>query len=92
VPQCAVSFPEPSYRFVLPVTITDCTQGEEVTLFNESACELLGVTADTMLRYREDEEKGAALWSSVLHAAMFRTFLFRVRVKVPKGARRRTWG
>jgi replication factor A1 len=80
--QCMVSFPHPDYRFVLPVTVLDHAGAERLTLFDDCAAQLLGVTANDMMVLKEDPENGGKVWAAAVLQARFRTYLFRIRVKV----------
>ena len=80
--QCMVSFPHPEYRFILPIAIADHSGMEWVTMFNDTAVQLLGATAGDMLAMKEDPDNGSRAWTALVLAARFTTLVFRIRVKV----------
>ena len=79
--QCNATMTNPDYRYILTITAMDHTGVEYLTLFNDTAKELLTHSANEMNKIKDED---AGLWKAIVQRATFRTFLFRVRVKVSR--------
>ena len=69
----------PTYRYILTLEITDYTDSQYITMFNEDAEKLLGITAGELnnLNTTNQEE-----YEKVFKRALFKEFVFTLRVKV----------
>ena len=73
------SFPTPTYRYVLNLEITDHTDSQFISMFNDDAEKLLGVSAEELnnLNTTNVEE-----YEKVFKNALFKEYIFTLRVKV----------
>lgn len=73
------SFPAPAYRYILNLEITDHTDSQFISMFNEDAELLLGISAEELntLNTTNPEE-----YQKVFKNALFKEYIFTLRVKV----------
>lgn len=73
------TFDAPAYRYILTLEITDFTDSQYITMFNEDAERLLGVSAGELnvLNTTNQEE-----YEKVFKNALFKEYVFTLRVKV----------
>ena len=73
------TFDAPAYRYVLSMEITDHTDSQYITLFNEDAEKILGISAEELnnLNMTNQEE-----YEKVFKRALFKEYIFTLRVKV----------
>uniref|UniRef100_A0A8C9GK63 Replication protein A subunit n=1 Tax=Piliocolobus tephrosceles TaxID=591936 RepID=A0A8C9GK63_9PRIM len=77
--KCDTEFPNFKYRMILSVNIADFQENQWVTCFQESAEAILGQNAAYLGELKDKNEQA---FEEVFQNANFRSFIFRVRVKV----------
>nr|XP_055114400.1 replication protein A 70 kDa DNA-binding subunit isoform X3 [Symphalangus syndactylus] len=77
--KCDTEFPSFKYRMILSVNIADFQENQWVTCFQESAEAILGQNAAYLGELKDKNEQA---FEEVFQNANFRSFIFRVRVKV----------
>lgn len=77
--KCDSEFPNFKYRMILSVNIADFHENQWVTCFQESAETILGQSAAYLGELKEKNEQA---FDEIFHNANFRTFTFRIRVKL----------
>ncbi|XP_008994611.1 replication protein A 70 kDa DNA-binding subunit isoform X2 [Callithrix jacchus] len=77
--KCDTEFPSFKYRMILSVNIADFQENQWVTCFQESAEAILGQSAAYLGELKDKNEQA---FEEVFQNANFRSFIFRVRVKV----------
>lgn len=77
--KCDSEFPNFKYRMILSVNIADFQENQWVTCFQDSAEAILGQSAAYLGELRE---KNAHAFTEVFQNVSFRTFTFRIRVKL----------
>nr|XP_003816902.3 replication protein A 70 kDa DNA-binding subunit [Pan paniscus] len=77
--KCDTEFPNFKYRMILSVNIADFQENQWVTCFQESAEAILGHNAAYLGELKDKNEQA---FEEVFQNANFRSFIFRVRVKV----------
>ncbi|XP_011811697.1 PREDICTED: replication protein A 70 kDa DNA-binding subunit [Colobus angolensis palliatus] len=77
--KCDTEFPNFKYRMILSVNIADFQENQWVTCFQESAEAILGQNAAYLGELKDKNEQA---FEEVFQNANFRSFVFRVRVKV----------
>ncbi|KAJ3030886.1 Replication factor A protein 1 [Rhizophlyctis rosea] len=77
--KCDQSYPHPTFRYMMSVSISDHTGQTWVTAFNDQAQQLLGgVTADEAVALK-DSNPGE--FANVFKQALFRTYNVKLRIK-----------
>ncbi|KND02596.1 replication factor-a protein 1 (rpa1) [Spizellomyces punctatus DAOM BR117] len=76
--KCDKLYPNPSYRYILSLSISDHTGGMWLQAFNETAQSLLGKSADELVQLKDMDP---AAFAAVLAAPNFRIYDFKVRAK-----------
>ena len=73
------TFDAPAYRYVLSMEITDHTDSIYISVFNEDAEKMLGISAEELnnLNMTNQDE-----YEKVFKRALFREYIFTLRVKV----------
>lgn len=69
----------PSYRYVLNMELMDFTGSSYVSMFNDDAEKLLGVTAAQLKTLNETNKEE---YDNVFKRVLFKEYVFRLRVKV----------
>ncbi|XP_058416100.1 replication protein A 70 kDa DNA-binding subunit isoform X2 [Diceros bicornis minor] len=77
--KCDSEFPNFKYRMILSVNIADFQENQWVTCFQESAEAILGQNAAYLGELKEKNEQA---FEEVFQNANFRSFTFRIRVKL----------
>ncbi|XP_071789766.1 replication protein A 70 kDa DNA-binding subunit-like [Asterias amurensis] len=77
--KCAKDYPGFQYRLLLSANIADATNTQWTTMFQDTAEQVLGKTADELGALRDTDEIG---YNNVFEAASFETFIFRMRIKM----------
>ncbi|XP_008827013.1 replication protein A 70 kDa DNA-binding subunit isoform X1 [Nannospalax galili] len=77
--KCDREFPNFKYRMILSVNIADFQENQWVTCFQESAEAILGQNAAYLGELKEKNEQA---FEEVFQNANFRSFVFRIRVKL----------
>ncbi|KAG7832377.1 hypothetical protein KL942_001111 [Ogataea angusta] len=87
--KCNINHPEPNYRYILTVSVVDETGQMWLTLFDEQATQLLGLSAAELLKLKNDAEDPSiesvgenALKNFINENISFKEVLLRVRGKV----------
>lgn len=77
--KCDREFPNFKYRMILSVNIADCQENQWVTCFQESAEVILGQNAAFLGELKEKNEQA---FEELFQNATFRSYEFRIRVKL----------
>ena len=77
--RCDLSYDEPTYRYILYISITDATGQLWTTLFDEQAKKLLGIDANELMKLSLPNESHAV--AEYISRAYFKEYNFRLRVK-----------
>ncbi|XP_037348171.1 replication protein A 70 kDa DNA-binding subunit [Talpa occidentalis] len=77
--KCDSEFPNFKYRMILSVNIADFHENQWVTCFQDSAEAILGQSAAYLGELRE---KNTHAFTEIFQNVSFRTFIFRIRVKL----------
>lgn len=77
--KCDREFPSFKYRMILSVNIADFQENQWVTCFQESAEAILGQSAAYLGELKEKNEQA---FEEIFQNANFRSFVFRIRVKL----------
>jgi replication factor A1 len=77
--KCDRSHPEPEYRFITSINVSDHTGQIWLSCFDDSGRLILGRSANDLTKLKEEDEKAAA---EVFQDAMCQTFLFRCRARM----------
>lgn len=77
--RCDLSYDEPTYRYILYISITDATGQLWTTLFDEQAKKLLGIDANELMKMSNENEKMVV--AEYISRAYFKEYNFRLRVK-----------
>jgi replication factor A1 len=81
--KCQLKFPEPIYRYVLSVNVADHTGTLWLSCFDESAQQIVGRSANDIMKMKnDDEENSTQNFSTAMLDATCKTFNFRVRAKM----------
>ncbi|KAJ3036022.1 Replication factor A protein 1 [Rhizophlyctis rosea] len=78
--KCDQSYEQPAYRYMMSINISDHTGQTWVTAFNDQGEQLLGKTADEMVRIR-DSSGDSKEYERVFQDALFKSFLVKLRIK-----------
>ncbi|TPX37051.1 hypothetical protein SmJEL517_g00865 [Synchytrium microbalum] len=76
--KCDKVLPQPTHRYLLNMTLSDHTGVVWATAFNTEAEMILGVKADDLARFKEEDE---AQFNSIIEESMFKTFDWTLRLK-----------
>ncbi|XP_064612626.1 replication protein A 70 kDa DNA-binding subunit-like [Liolophura sinensis] len=77
--KCQKEFPNHKWRMILSANLSDFSDNQWVTCFQESAEMLLGAGADQLGDMRESNE---VAFDQVFQQALFKTYIFKLRAKV----------
>lgn len=81
--KCAMTFPEPKYRYVLTINVADHTGTLYLSCFDESAQLIVGMDANSLMKLRQaDEENETKEVDLALRQALGQTFNFTLRAKM----------
>lgn len=73
------SFPSPAYRYILNLEITDHTDSQFISMFNDDAEKLLGISAEELNTLNTTN---SAEYEKVFKNPLFKEYIFTLRVKV----------
>ncbi|KAM3162701.1 Replication protein A subunit [Lachancea thermotolerans] len=76
--KCDANHPEPQFRYMLTVSVLDETGQIWLTLFNEQAEQLLGVDANSMVKYKESDP---SKFARITQKIQMNQYDFRVRAR-----------
>lgn len=82
--KCDVNHPSPNHRYILTVSVLDSTGQLWLTLFDDQARELIGMSAGELLELKENpdlENNKGNEFQSVLGSLQMSEFSFRVRAR-----------
>jgi replication factor A1 len=77
--KCRADFPNCHYRYILSAMVSDHSGGTWVSLFNDTAEKMLGVTAEHLAMLRKEGRERDT--EQIFTDALFKTYLMRLRVK-----------
>ncbi|KAJ3337910.1 kinesin motor protein cin8 [Gonapodya sp. JEL0774] len=77
--KCNKTYPEPFYRYILSVSVSDHTGQTWLTAFHDVGVELLGMEAGALLKLKDNGAPGD--YDAVFNDATFKMFDFRLRAK-----------
>lgn len=80
--KCNASFPEPNYRYILTVSVVDGTGQLWMTLFDDQAKVLVGMSAKELLKLKEESETDNSLKKYVNDNIAFNEYSFRIRARM----------
>ncbi|KAI9099508.1 hypothetical protein DFS34DRAFT_617799 [Phlyctochytrium arcticum] len=76
--KCDRVYPNPSYRYILSITVSDHSGQVWLQAFNETAEILLGKTADEMVQIKDANQDD---YDALCAAANFKSYTFKIRAK-----------
>lgn len=76
--RCNLTYPEPHYRYILNCSIVDHTGQIWVTLFDEDATKLFGMSAGELINLKEMDE---VAFKKVKDSSEFQEYNFRIKAK-----------
>ncbi|KXS09224.1 replication factor-a protein [Gonapodya prolifera JEL478] len=77
--KCNKTYPEPHYRYILSVSVSDHTGQAWLTAFNEIGVQLLGMEAGDVLRLKDNGSPGE--FDAVFSDGTFKMFDFRIKAR-----------
>lgn len=80
--KCNKSFPQPKHRYILTVSVVDQTGQLWMTLFDDQARVLVGLSAEELLKLKEESEVDNSLKNYVNEHIAFNEYSFRVRARL----------
>lgn len=75
--KCDVEIERPNYRYILGIPVNDYTDQIWISLFDEAAQSLLGVSANELYDYQQESE----MYQHVLNEFNHNEYVFRIRAK-----------
>ena len=78
--KCDITHPKPEYRYILSVNVSDYTGQIWLSCFDDVGRMIMGMTADELMRIKDEEEK--TVGEQVFHDANCKTFTFKCRAKM----------
>ncbi len=76
--KCDINHAVPLYRYILTISVVDTTGQLWVTLFEDQAKILLGVSANDLVKYKEDDNQQ---FTSIISKIQMNEFEFRIRAR-----------
>ncbi|XP_071499912.1 replication protein A 70 kDa DNA-binding subunit-like [Diadema antillarum] len=80
--KCARDYPNFKYRLLLSVNLADATDNQWVTCFQETAEQLLGISAQELGSLRDQGEPMEKDFNRIFRDACFNSYMFRMRIKM----------
>ncbi|RKP31947.1 replication factor-a protein [Metschnikowia bicuspidata] len=77
--RCNLTYPEPHYRYILNASIVDHTGQIWVTLFDDDATKLFGMSAGELLQLKEMPDDSA--FTKIINSGLMKEFSFRLSAK-----------
>ncbi|VEU23153.1 DEKNAAC104055 [Brettanomyces naardenensis] len=80
--KCAQNFSEPNYRYILTISVVDQTGQLWMTLFDDQARVLVGLSAKELLKLKEESETNNSLKKYIQDNIAFNEYSFRIRARL----------
>lgn len=80
--KCDLNFPEPEYRYILNSSVMDASGQLWMTLFDEQARKLFGISAGELLKLKEKSEVGESTeFTQLVNSVTMKEFNFRIKAR-----------
>lgn len=77
--KCNKEFPQPTYRYVLSLNVSDHTGQMYISCFDEIGRLVIGMSADAFTQLKESDDNG---FVTAIDEAAFKTYVFRCKAKM----------